>query len=132
MNNLVCNCYIKKLINLTTYSLLSFGLYKRSYGFDPALAPENPLPLIALCIITFVSNIMIYCFVSDIYNLNNLGIQNVIIENELTKAHKNDIEEIFSNLDQGIAVVEKDQLSLSNQVFQDMFDQMIKAQENDL
>ena len=132
MNNLVCNCYIKKLINLITYSLLSFGLYKRSYGFDPALAPENPLPLIALCIITFVSNIMIYCFVSDIYNLNNLGIQNVIIENELTKAHKNDIEEIFSNLDQGIAVVEKDQLSLSNQVFQDMFDQMIKAQENDL
>ena len=58
--------------------------------------------------IGFVSHIMIYCFVSDIYNLKNLSIQNVMIENELTKAHKNDIEEIFSNLDQGIAVVEKD------------------------
>jgi hypothetical protein len=30
------------------------------------------------------------------------------MESENAKAHKNDIEEIFSNLDQGIAVVEKD------------------------
>jgi hypothetical protein len=51
------------------------------------------------------------------------------MESEIAKAHKNDIEEIFSNLDQGIAVVEKDQLLLSNQVFQEMFEQMNKAND---
>jgi hypothetical protein len=114
LNNLVSSCTVKRCINLSNYLLLVLGLYKRGYGFEPGQGPKELFPLIAMCVIGFVSNIMIYCFVSDIYNLKNLGLQNVIIENKLAKAHKDDIEEIFSNLDQGIAVVEKDQLSLSN------------------
>ena len=111
MNNIISR--YKLAFNVINYLLIILGGYKRSYGLH-----EKPnIMLFSWGILGFVMHVMVYMYVSDLYNLNKLSVRNLIMENEIVKAHKNDIEEIFSNLDQGIAVVEKDQLSLSNQVF---------------